>query len=71
VTAVAADDGVDGGEAEGGQGSNAEVCFVFCRALHYVLSTSRQSKKKSDNFPADQLSLADFQELHCQLLPHS
>ena len=24
---------------------------------------------KSDNFPADQL--ADFQELHCQLLPHS
>jgi hypothetical protein len=37
--AVAADDGVDGGEVEGGTGSNAEVCFVFCQALHYVLST--------------------------------
>ena len=67
MTAVAANDGVDGGEAEGGQGSNAEVCFVFCLALHYVLS--RQSKQKSDNFPADQL--ADFQKLHCQLLPDS
>ncbi len=67
MTAVAADDGVDKEEAKGGQGSNVEVCFVFCLALHYVLS--RQSKQKSDNFPADQL--ADFQELHCQLLPHS
>ncbi len=65
--AMAADDEVDGGEAEGGQGSDAEVCFVFSLALHYVLS--RRSKQKSDNFPADQL--ADFQELHCQLLPHS
>ncbi len=38
MTAVAAEDGVDGGEAEVGQGSNAEVCFVFCLALHYILS---------------------------------
>ncbi len=38
MTVVAANDGVDGGEAEGGQGSDAEVCFVFCLALHYVLS---------------------------------
>ncbi len=66
MTAVAANDGVDRGEVEGGQGSNVEVCFVFCLALHYVLS--RQSKQKCDIFPADQL--ADFQELHCQLLPH-
>ncbi len=37
MTAVAADDGVDRGEAEGGQGSNVEVCFVFFLAfLHYV-----------------------------------
>jgi hypothetical protein len=46
--AVAAKDGVDGGEAEGGQGSNAEVCFVFCLALHYVLS--RQSKQNLTSF---------------------
>jgi hypothetical protein len=65
--AVAADNGLEGGEAEEGQGSDAEVCFVFCLALHYILS--RQSKQKSDNFSADQL--ADFQELLCQLLPHS
>jgi hypothetical protein len=57
---VVADIGVDKGEAEGGQGSDAEVCFAFCLALHYVIS--RQSKQKSDNFPVDQL--ADFQELH-------
>jgi hypothetical protein len=64
---VAANDEVDGGEAEGGQWSDVEVCFVFCLAIHYVLS--RRSNQKSDNFPADQL--ADFQELHCQLLSHS
>jgi hypothetical protein len=46
---------------------DAECVFCVLPALFtYYLD---KASKKSDNFPADQL--ADFQELQCQLLPHS